>query len=360
MPVGSPPTGVHLERPAASGPRYESVMFCHEVLAARLAEWFRLHPRPPAAQPARSHSLYTLQLEFASSYGCVRNACSLLLRWRRSTCSRRLCMGQHRRTEHLPSRRSRVQTRRRVPHRGRLLSEDHFLLSVTGRRDCTRGAGAAMRSGVLGSLALAFRSADGHLIELQPLSPSFPRRILTSAWASQRVSGGTGLTPGPFSMHSRCLGDPGPPANRDDDPDPNPDGEREREREIRSHFGSSRERFKGKVASLPPLFSRLHLLGATPSQPGLIPSVSLSHPYSDAIPRHRPGCPCAARAHRPRTRPGGVRFTRASTGGSRTLPGSSPATPSATAPRLHHAGRDRRRISRDLQFQRHSNGGTPQ
>ena len=86
-----------------------------------------------------------------------------------------------------------------------------------------------MRSGVLGSLALAFRSADGHLIELQPLSPSFPRRILTSAWASQRVSGGTGLTPGPFSMHSRCLGDPGPPANRDDDPDPNPDGERERE-----------------------------------------------------------------------------------------------------------------------------------
>lgn len=111
MPVGSPPTGVHLER---------------------LAEWFRLHPRPPAAQPVEE-----IHLQPPPVHGAT------------------------------------------PPH---------------------------------GAPAFAAQSTDAQAAATAPEAQE-------RGWPPHRAP-----APVPFlSAKDPYIGDPGPPANRDDDPDPNPD-----------------------------------------------------------------------------------------------------------------------------------------
>ena len=213
MPVGSPPTGVHLERPCARKDELWSrmallVMFCHGVLAARLAEWFRLHPRPPAAQPARSHSTLGGWSSFwraslACFLVCFRGggdppaaaACAWGHAAARSTCLRG---AEHRRAGEASASCTGVALLAE--------SENHFLSSLAGRRDCARGAGACSSCRGEVCLSLGFRSADGHLTGLQPLSPSFLRRILTLAWASD--NGSVFVTRGAALRRPRAASEP--------------------------------------------------------------------------------------------------------------------------------------------------------
>ena len=73
--------------------------------------------------------------------------------------------------------------------------------------------------------------------------------------------------------------------------------ERERERESRSHFGSSRERFKDRRGPFCLFLSFSACFGPPCSKPGALPS-SLAPSSSAAIAEQRPDNPCPERAHR--------------------------------------------------------------